>query len=259
VLDILVTVLIGFVLGFLIGLTGVGGGALVAPALYVILGTTYTGAVAMSLVYSVFTKIVGFVQHLRLGNIDWRLTLVYSLAAIPGAVIGAHALHAARDVERAFAIGMAMLLVAVALLILAEASIATLSNRDKPFDASRLGPGAIVVISIISFIVGVVLGITSVGSGSIIILSMVFLFRMPARRIVGSNIAIALVMVIPAGLTHVVIGGIDVRQLALLLAGSVVGTVIGSRGTTWLGDRQLKIVIALLVLVSAAATFLKAW
>src|SRR5688500_13262310 len=67
VLDIVVTVGIGFVLGFLIGLTGVGGGALVAPALYVILGMSYTGAVAMSLVYSFFTKIVGLVQHVRLG------------------------------------------------------------------------------------------------------------------------------------------------------------------------------------------------
>jgi uncharacterized membrane protein YfcA len=66
-------------------------------------------------------------------------------------------------------------------------------------------------------------------------------------------------MVIPAGLTHVLVGGVDVRRLALLMAGSVLGTVIGSRGTTWLDDRPLKLLIAAIVLLSAIATFVKAY
>lgn len=258
-LDALLTIVIGFALGVLIGLTGVGGGALVAPALYVVLGMTYTTAVAMSLIYSVFTKIVGFFQHLRLGNIDWKLTFAYSAAAIPGAVIGARLLYEARASERAFAIAMAIILAVVALLILAEAGVAAVSHRKKPFDAARLDAPAIVTISILSFVVGILLGMTSVGSGSVIILSMIFLFQLPARVIVGSNIAIALVMVVPAGLTHVLVGGVDVRRLALLMVGSVLGTVIGSRGTTWLADRQLKLLIAVIVLVSAVATFVKAY
>lgn len=258
-LDALLTIAIGFALGVLIGLTGVGGGALVAPALYVVLGMTYTTAVAMSLVYSVFTKIVGFFQHLRLGNIDWKLTFVYSAAAIPGAVIGARALYEARASERTFALGMALILAAVALLIFAEAGVAALSTWKKPFDVTRLGATAVVTISVLSFFVGILLGMTSVGSGSVIILSMIFLFRVPARVVVGSNIAIALVMVVPAGLTHVLVGGIDVRRVTLLMVGSVLGAVIGSRGTTWLKDRQLKLLIAAIVMVSAVATFLKAF
>lgn len=258
-LDTILTIAIGFVLGFLIGLTGVGGGALVAPALYVALGTSYTAAVAMSLVYSVFTKLVGFVQHLRLGNIDWKLTFVYSAPAIPGGVIGARLLYAAPAAERLFAIVMACILAGVAVLIFAEATFATLAKRKAAFDTAQLGARQVAVISVISFAVGILLGATSVGSGSVILLSMVFLFRMRARRIVGSNIAIALVMVVPAGLTHVVVGGVDIRRLVLLMLGSVVGTVLGSRGTTWLTDRQLKVAIAAIILVSAAATFLKAW
>lgn len=258
-LDIVATIGIGFVLGFLIGLTGIGGGALVAPALYVVLGLGYTAAVSLSLVYSVFTKIVGFFQHLRLGNIDWKLTVAYSLPAIPGAVVGARVLYAAPELERVFAIAMVVILIGVAAGMLAEATLDALATRAKPFDVGKLGPSAIVAIATLAFFVGILLGVTSVGSGSVIILSMVFLFRLSARRMVGTNIAIALVMVIPAGLTHAIVGGVDVRRLALLMAGSVVGTWLGSRGTTWLPDRQLKIVIAIIIVISAVATVVKAW
>ena len=258
-LDIVVTIGIGFVLGFLIGLTGVGGGARVAPALYVILGMSYTGAVAMSLVYSIFTKIVGLIQHMRLGNVDWKLTLAYSLPAIPGAIIGSRALYAVPHLERMFALAMVAVLILVAAGMVAEASVAALASRPKPFDVEHLDAAAIVALSAVAFTVGIMLGITSVGSGSVIILSMVFLFQIPGRQMVGSNIAIALIMLVPAGLTHVLVGGLDGRRLVLMMLGSVVGTMLGSRGTTWLSDRQLKLVIAIVILISATATLIKAW
>jgi len=259
VLEIVVTVGIGFVLGFLIGLTGVGGGALVAPALYVILGLGYAGAVSLSVIYSVFTKIVGFVQHLRLANVDWRLTLAYGLPAIPGAIVGSYMLHAAPHLERLFALVMVGILFVVALAMLAEAAIGTLARGARPFDVDQLGPSAIFAVASIGFFVGMLLGVTSVGSGSVVILSMVFLFRIPARRMVGTNIAIGIVMTVPAGLTHAIVGGVDVRRLVLLMAGSIAGTMLGSRGTIWLPDRQLRIAIACILVLSAVATILKAW
>ncbi|MGH2498586.1 MAG: TSUP family transporter, partial [Candidatus Limnocylindria bacterium] len=124
--------------------------------------------------------------------------------------------------------------------------------------ADRLGARGAAAVVAFSFAVGVLLGLTSVGSGSLIILSMVFLFRMSARQIVGTNIAIALIMVIPAGLAHFAAGGIDAPRLALLMAGSVVGTVLGSRATMVVPDRALRNGVALLVLVSAVATIFRA-
>ena len=94
-MDILIAVPLGFVLGFLIGLTGVGGGALVAPALYVILGVGYGAAVALSLVYSLFTKVIGAAQHVRQGTVLWRITLLYGVLGIPGAVFGSRFVYAA--------------------------------------------------------------------------------------------------------------------------------------------------------------------
>lgn len=236
-----------------------GGGALVAPALYVILGMTYTEAVAASLVYSVFTKIVGFAQHLRLGTVLWRMALLYGIPAIPGAIIGSQLLYAFESAERLFALVMSGVLVLVAVFLLLEANIKRIGGREKPFDPDRVGLRGGIVIGLIAFSVGILLGITSVGSGSIIILTMVLLFRMSARQVVGTNIAIALVMVIPAGLSHFAAGGVRVDVLLLLMLGSVFGTVLGSRATMIVPDRGLKILMSALILVSAIATVLRAW
>lgn len=258
-MDWLITVPLGAALGFFIGLTGVGGGALVAPSLYVILGLSYQDAIALSLVYSLFTKIVGAIQHVRQGTVLWKLTLLYGLAGVPGAVLGSHAIYRVGPAtERIFPYVMAGLLVTVALLILLETALRSLAEREKPFSPDALTGWTIAAIVVIQLFVGVLLGITSVGSGSLVILSMLYLFRMTARQIVGSNLVIALIMVIPAGLTHLGLGGIRVSLLVLLMIGSIAGTVVGARMAMRLPERVLKLIIAVLLLAGAVATVLRA-
>lgn len=257
--DWLIVVPLGGILGFLIGLTGVGGGALVAPSLYVILGLNYGDAIALSLVYSLFTKIVGAAQHIWQGTVLWKLTLLYGLAGVPGAIVGSHAIYRVGPAaERVFPYVMAALLATVALLILAETAIRDLARRDKPFSPHELTPAAIGVVLIIQVIVGLLLGVTSVGSGSLVILSMLYLFRMSAQQIVGSNLVIALIMVIPAGLTHFGLGGVSPSLLALLLVGSLIGTLLGARTALRLPAWALKLVIVVLIMAGAVATVLKA-
>ena len=260
-MDGLIAVPLGAVLGFLIGLTGVGGGALVAPSLYVILGLSYQEAIALSLIYSLFTKIVGAVQHIRQGTVLWKLTLLYGLTGIPGAVLGSHAIYRMGSAtERVFPYVMAALLVTVAVLILLETVVRNLAAREKPFSPHVLSPPGIAAIAAFQLLVGVLLGITSVGSGSLVILSMLYLFRMTAQQIVGSNIVIALIMVVPASLTHFGLGGGSTRLslLMLLMAGSVVGTVLGARTALRLPQWALKLVIVVLILAGAVATIVKA-
>lgn len=257
--DWLITVPLGAVLGFLIGLTGVGGGALVAPALYVILGLSYQESIALSLVYSLLTKIAAAAQHIRQGTVLWKITLVYGLAGIPGAVVGSHAIYrVGAAAERVFPYVLAALLVTVAALILLETVLRRLADREKPFSPHALTPAVIVAIVLIQLVVGVLLGITSVGSGSLVILSMLYLFRMTAQQIVGSNLVIALIMVVPAGLTHFGLGGVSVWPLVLLMIGSLLGTVAGAKTALRLPEWALKLLIVVLILTGAIATILKA-
>jgi uncharacterized membrane protein YfcA len=116
----------------------------------------------------------------------------------------------------------------------------------------------VAAIAVFQTLVGVLLGITSVGSGSLVILSMFYLFRMRAAEIVGSNLVIALMMVIPAALTHYVAAGVNWPLVAVLLVGALVGAALGARATLMLPERALKLVIVALILASAAATVVKA-
>lgn len=258
-MDWVVTVPLGGFLGFLIGLTGVGGGALVAPALYVILGLSYQEAIALSLIYSLLTKILGAIQHIRYGTVLWKITLVYGLTGIPGAILGSHAIYRMGSAtERVFPYVMAALLTVVAALILLETVLRSLAQREKPFSPHALSPAGIAGIAVFQLFVGILLGVTSVGSGSLVILSMLYLFRMTAQQVVGSNIVIALIMVIPAGLTHLGLGGTRLSVLVLLMVGSIVGTLIGARTSLRLPQWALKLTIVVLILAGALATVVKA-
>ncbi len=259
-MEFLIVAPLGFVLGFLIGLTGVGGGALVAPALYVVLGVDYGHSVALSLIYSVFTKIVGAVQHLRQGTVVWKLTLLYGFTGIPGAVLGSQLIYwAGGGGQRLFPFLMGAVLLLVAALMLIESGVPTIAARTKPFSPHRItGPGAL-AIGGFQLVVGALMGLTSIGSGSLVILSMVYLFRMSMREIVGSNIVIALIMIVPAALTHYLAGGVDWRLLALLMVGSVGGAVLGAKSAMILPDKTLRLAIVALLVAGAISTIVKAW
>jgi uncharacterized protein len=189
----------------------------------------------------------------------WPITLLYGLAGIPGAIAGSWLVHLAGvQGERVFPYVMVVVLVLVAAMLLLETGIRSIATWEKPLSPHNITWQVVVVIGGFQLMVGVLLGVTSVGSGSLVILSMVYLFRMTAQQIVGSNIVIALIMVIPAGLTHALTGTTHWSLLGLLLSGSLVGAVAGARVTLRCPERWLKIVIVLLVLLAALATVLRA-
>jgi len=232
----------------------------VAPALYVVLQVSYAQAVALSLIYSVFTKILGFLQHLRQGNVSWHVTLIYGVTGIPGAVLGSQLLYTAQGPDqRVFPFLMSGVLVIAASLILLEAGVQAIARWEKPLNPERIGWKGTAAIAGFQLLVGALMGLTSVGSGSLVILSMLYFIRMPTRQIVGTNLTVALIMVIPASLTHLAASGVDLPRLLLLLVGSLFGTVLGSKATLVIPDHLLKFLIAGLLLISAVATVLKAW
>jgi uncharacterized membrane protein YfcA len=130
---------------------------------------------------------------------------------------------------------------------------------EKPFSPHALTWPVALAVTALQMVVGVLLGLTSVGSGSLVILSMLYLFRMSAREIVGSNIVIALLMVVPAGVTHYLTAGVPGALLAALLVGSLGGAVVGARMAMWVPEHPLKLTMAGLIALGAVATIVKAW
>ena len=113
---------------------------MVAPALYVVLALSYSDAVAVSLVFSVFTKIVGAVQHIRQASVVWRLTLLYGLAGIPGAIVGSWVVHLAGSRgERLFPLLMAAVLVLVSAMLLLEATVSRVAGWVRRWSPHELG------------------------------------------------------------------------------------------------------------------------
>ncbi|MFQ5946624.1 MAG: sulfite exporter TauE/SafE family protein [Anaerolineae bacterium] len=252
----LITAGLGFVLAYVIGLTGVGGGALVAPALFVIVDLPYADAVGTSLVYALLTKILSAAQHIRQGTVQWRLALLFGLWGIPGAVAGSYLLHGVgSELERVFPLLMGGLLLLVAGLLAGEASGLPRFRRARALSPEKLSALGWLGIGAYALAVGALMGVTSVGSGSLIILCMVYLFDLSARTVVGTNIVLALMMVLPAAATHLGLGGVNLRVLGFLLIGSLAGAVLGSRTTIWIPDRVLRFAIVLFIAVSAIATF----
>lgn len=255
-----ITIGLGCSLRFLIGLTGVGGGALVAPALYVILGLSYREAVALSFSYALITKVISAIQHLRQGTVRWKVTLLYGGFGVPGAVFGSKALYwFGQPGDRVFPFLLAGLLLVVAILLFWEVSRGFTIARAQPFSPTEITVNQVLVVGAIQVFVGLLLGITSVGAGSLVILWMLYLFRMNVKEIVGSNIIVALVMVAPAGLTHYIEAGVQWSLLAQLAAGSLFGAVLGAKATVVVRDRPLKITIVLLIVAGAIATMVRAW
>ena len=233
---------------------------MVAPALYVLLGRSYAEAVALSLVYSLITKLVSAAQHLRQGTVLWPLSLLYGLTGIPGAIIGSRLVYAgAATTGRLLPFLMSTILLLAAALIAFDTRIARVMAWEKPFSPHHLSAPVVIAVAMFQTGVGALLGLTSVGAGSLVILSMVYLFRTSGREIVGSNIVIALLMVVPAGLTHVLLAGVPGTLLAALLVGSLGGAVIGARMAMWVPEGPLKMTIAIVIALGAVATVVKAW
>jgi uncharacterized membrane protein YfcA len=195
----------------------------------------------------------------RQGTVLWPLTVLYGLTGIPGAIGGSWLVHLAGvRGERIFPYVLVAVLLMVAAMLLLEAGIRSIAAWEKPLSPHAITWRVVVMIGAFQLVVGVLLGVTSVGSGSLVILSMIYLFRMTAQQIVGSNIVIALIMVIPAGLTHALTGTTHWSLLGLLLSGSLVGAVAGARVTLRCPEQWLKVAIVLLVLLAAVATALRA-
>ncbi len=237
--------LAGLLIGLLVGMTGMGGGSLMTPLLVLVFGFKPSVAIGTDIVHGAIFKSFGAVQHRRLGHVHARLTAWMLLGSVPFSIAG---VAVAWWLTKRYGDGYedtAKIILGVALFLcglgfLVKAYLHTHSD-DRPF---ILGPRDKLIAVVTGIVGGFVVGLTSVGSGTLFGLVMLIAFPLTAAKIVGTDIFHAAILLATAGAGHLVAGSVDLAATGWLLIGSVPGVLIGGHFTVKLPDRSLRIMLA---------------
>lgn len=243
-------VLLGSVMGFLIGVSGVGGGSLLAPVL-LLLGITPATVVGSDLAFGVLTKSAGVGLHLRRDCVRARWVWLLAVGSVPGAVLGSLLLgHVARSAGAVrVGIGAMLVLTSLAALVLDR-----LRRRGADW-VGRLQQPRAWVVSLLGLVMGAAVGATSVGSGSLVDITLTLFSPLTGAEIVGTGIAHGIVLSAVASAVHGTLGTIEPRLVVNLLAGSIPAVLVGSQLASRSSSRSVRSAIAMLVLLSGVMTF----
>jgi uncharacterized protein len=239
-------VLSGFLVGVLVGLTGVGGGSLMTPLLVLIFGVQATTAVGTDLLYAAVTKSGGTVVHHRRGTIDWQVTRRLAIGSIPAAILTLTVLYKL-GVRGGGATPLITIVLGCALILTA---ICVVSHRQlRMLTATRGAEPPRHRVAVLTIVAGLVLGVlvtlSSVGAGAIGMTALVLLYpRTPIARLVGSDIAHAVPLTLIAGIGHWLLGSVNWLLLSSLLLGSLPGIYLGSNFAARVPDKILRPVLA---------------
>lgn len=242
----------GFAVGFLVGMTGVGGGSLMTPLLILLFGVHPATAVGTDLLFAASTKTVGTLVHAAARSIDWVLVGLLSLGSIP-ATIATIVVLSQFDLKNAASQHIITLLLGTTLLATAAFLIAGRSIReryaaDRP-DRLHARKAAFLTVAL-GLVMGVLVTATSVGAGAIGVTVLLLLHpKMPPGRVVGSDIAHAVPLTLLAGVGHWYLGSVNWTLLLTLLIGSLPGIVAGSYLATRAHDAVIRIALASVLVI----------
>jgi hypothetical protein len=233
----------GAVIGFLVGLTGMGGGSLTTPFLILVLHMRPVFAVGTDLVYASITKLVGTATHVRQRTVDLRIGAFVIAGAVPSALAGVFTVNALGLHGDAFVrkmLGIALVLVALSVLTRQLVNAVERPHRHRPWLTVLVGA-----------VVGYLVGVTSVGSGTLMMAVLLFAYRvLPSDKLVGTDIFYGFVISAVAGIAHIGAGHVEWNIVASLLIGSVPGVWIGSKVSVRAPERILRPVLAGVLLLS---------
>jgi len=236
-------ILAGLIVGFVVGLTGMGGGALMTPVLVLFFGVTPLAAVSSDLVAAAIMKPVGSWVHMRRGTIHWPLVRWLVLGSVPSAFAGVLVLKAlggsshVQDVVK-IALGVALLLAAGSIVLKAYLSLTDRVRRrlalarGEEVAPVEVGPPVVRPLPtvLIGAVGGLIVGMTSVGSGSLIIIALLALYpTLTANRLVGTDLVQAVPLVASAALGHLLFGDFQLDLTGSLLIGSIPGVFLGAQ------------------------------
>ena len=255
--------IIGFGLGvgILVGMTGIGGGSLMTPMLILVFGVTPITAIGTDLAYAAVTKTVGGYKHWTQKTVDVRLSSWMALGSVPAAVLGVYVLDlleeaAGQDFDDLLLTVLAGALLLTGLATLVRAFLKSMHARER--DTIEMETRHKVAAVVLGVCVGFVLGITSAGSGALIAVGLILLFRLTPRRVVGTDVFHAAILLWAAGMAHIVAGNVDFGLAANILIGSIPGVWLGSHWSVRVQPAVLRTTLALVLIGAGIALLIKA-
>ena len=243
----------GFIVGFLVGMTGVGAGSLMTPFLITKIGVSPTLAVGTDLLFPSITKASAVWPHHNFGNVNWRLVAWLAAGSVPGSIAMLTLLHVLDPDTASLSMFIKEALIAALLISSIAILIYPIITRRG---AQVAEPGEVPVRRLPTLLLGLGLGsvvtLTSVGAGAIGVVILTLLYpMMRTRRLIGTDIVHAVPLTLISGLGHMSIGNTSFALLGLLLLGSVPGIAIGSRLTGKLPDWLLRIFLSAILCFAA--------
>lgn len=247
-------VIAGLVVGFIVGLTGVGGGSLMTPIL-LYFGIPPTKAVGTDLLYAAFIKAGGVFVHNKKGNINWKITGWLTLGSVPAALLTLWILNSIKtDIEKInsvikYSLGWALLFTSVAIIFKQKILVFSQKHAGDKFHNESTTQNMLTIG--IGVLLGATVTLTSIGAGALGTVTLFFLYPLlPTPRLVGTEIAHAVPLTLVAGLGHASMGNLDMGLLGQLLMGSLPGIYCGSMLSGKVPDQFLRNAIAVMLFMA---------
>lgn len=244
----------GFIVGALVGMTGVGGGALMTPLLVLVFGVSPVVAVGTDLWFAAITKTVGGFMHHQRGGVDWQVFRRLCLGSLPMALLALGWLHVSggdklREGGLLTALGIVLVLTALAIVFRRSTRAWGVKIYENAPQRFRRAQPVLTVIA--GAVLGLLVTLTSVGAGALGVVMLVYLYplRLDPARLVGTDIVHAIPLTLTAGLGHLWMGNVDLSLLYLLLLGSVPGVVAGSLLAAKVPEPLLRTAIAIILTI----------
>jgi len=255
-------IVFGFGVGILIGLTGIGGGSLMTPLLVLFAGIPPVVAIGTDLAYGAVTKTLGGWRHWRKGTVDLGVSMWLAVGSVPGALVGVwllDVLHRSygKSFEPTLLVSIAVALIIVAITILGRALFMPKLVARERHSVERTTRAKVSAV-LIGAVLGLILGVTSVGSGALIGLALILVFQLTPHRVVGTDVFHAAILLWAAGLAHIVSGNVDFVLMGTILIGSLPGVWLGAHLIDKVSANALRPALGCVLLASALGVLSKA-
>jgi uncharacterized membrane protein YfcA len=254
-------VLFGFGIGLLVGMTGMGGASLMTPMLILIFGIQPVTAIGTDIFYAAVTKTVGGIQHLRAGTVHKGLAFWMAVGSVPAAIAGVFVIEVLQEAYGEDKLeGIVFGILGATLLVVGLSTLfRTLFIPDviKERYAMHLHRRHIIAAVATGLTTGFVIGLTSAGSGTLIAIILIAVFRLTPQRVVGTDIFHAAVLLWAAGAAHWIGGNVDFGLAGNILLGSIPGVLVGGRLALKSGKNLLRGLLAVVLIASGIALISK--